>query len=234
MIPLVASVLSDDKRRLLNDVIAPKFEAYFLFTKDLSRSIPLPGGIFLYPDNSLISDLNFLWIVFVDVHEIVGRVGLADLVRRDPFLQQQIFQIVEGDGRDPDGEFWLQRKCGTLSRLRTHDAVNKYLKDVLRTLRNGFAHANWLYEDLSASDYWKKRGWDTTNAPAVFNLSQRAKKNYLTYIADAHDFDGLRFWKLENLRILITPAHVLRYHLHLLLKFLLTGHKVDVFGSVVQ
>ena len=230
MIPSVISVLSDDNRRLLEDVVAPKFNAYFSFTKDLIRSIPLEAGVFIYPDNSLNSDLNFLWLIFTDVHEIVGRPGLAELVKCEPFFQQQFFQIVEGDRNNPNGEFWHQAKPGTLTQISTHDAVNGHLESLFRTLRNGFAHAHWLYENLSASDYWKKRGWETADAPVSFNLSQRPRKNYLTYIADAPDFDEHRFWKLEDLRILITPAHLLRYHLHLFLSFLLTGQKLDVFG----
>lgn len=234
MISSVISTLSGDKRRLLDEVVAPKFNSYFSFTRDLIRSIPLDVGVFLYPDISLNSDLNFLWLIFTDVYEIVGRRKLAGLVKREPFFQQQFFGIVEGDRNNPNGEFWHQAKPGTLLRIPTHDVVDRHLESLFRTLRNGFAHAHWLYEDLCASDYWKRRGWETADAPVGFDLSQRSKKNYLTYVADAQNFDEHRFWKLEDLRILITPAHLLRYHLHLFLNFLLTGQKLDVFGNVVS
>jgi hypothetical protein len=179
MIPSVISVLSNDNRRLHEDVVAPKFNAYFSFTKDLIRSIPLGVGVYIYADNSLNSDLNFLWLIFTDVHEIVGKPEMADLVKREPFFQQQFFQIVEGDLNNPNGEFWHQVKPGTLSRISTHDAVNRHLESLFRTLRNGFAHAHWLYEDLSASDYW--------NFNFLFRLRQLRNNcgNFIEYLVPA-------------------------------------------------
>jgi len=220
-------------------LIAPKFEAYFSFTGALCRSVPIPQGGYVYPDASMIADLNFLWLVFADVCQIADEKGkrweelLASLVDSESFLKRQFCRILEGDSKHPDGEFW-HAPAGQLRLVHRTEALNKRLKDVLKTLRNGFAHTHWLYHDLSAPDYWKERGWNTAKAPADFKLQDRPKKNYLTYIADAlPPFNPDSFWELKDLRILITPAAVLRYHLHLFLAFLLTEKKVDLFGSPV-
>ena len=223
MAPAKATLLMEAGR-----LVGPKFEAYFSFTGALCRSVPLPQGGYTYPDASMISDLNFLWLVFADVCQIAGEQGerLASLVDSDSFLKQQFRCILE----HPDGEFWHAPNGQRL--VPQPEALNKGLKDVLRTLRNGFAHAHWLYHDLSALEYWNERGW-AINAPHDFNLRGRPRKNYMMYIADAKTLELGSFWTSENLRILITPAAVLRYHLHLFLAFLLTGMKVDVFGNPV-
>jgi hypothetical protein len=80
-------------------------------------------------------------------------------------------------------------------------------------------------------EYWKKRGWQTAGAPPAFNLESRLAKNYMTYIADAADWRPENFWSLKDLRILVTPSPVLRYHLHLFLNYVLNGSRKDVFGN---
>jgi hypothetical protein len=230
MAPAKATLLTEARR-----LVGPKFEAYFSFTGALCRSVRLPQGVYRYPDASMISDLNFLWSVFADVYQVADEQGecLASLVDSYPFLKQQFHGILEG-GRPqhPDGEFWHAPKGQCLRSVPRPEALDTGLKEVLRTLRNGFAHVHWLYDDLSALEYWKKRGWDI-NAPPDFNLRGRPQKNYMMYIADAKKLEPRSFWTSENLRILITPAAILRYHLHLFLAFLLTGMKVDVFGKSV-
>ena len=229
--PAKATLLTEARR-----LLRPKFEAYFSFTGALCRSVPLPQGGHIYPDASMISDLNFLWLVFADVYQIAHERGkdLASLVDSEFFLKQQFRRILEGDcPQHPDSEFWHTSKKGHLLLVPPPKALNERLKDVLRTLRNGFAHVQWLYHDLSALEYWNERGWDTANAPSSFDLRGRPKKNYMMYIADGRGFRPNAFWDVEDLRILITPAAVLRYHLHLFLSFLLTGMKVDVFGNPV-
>src|ERR1700683_2909828 len=90
-------------------LIGPKFEAYFSFTGELRRSVPLPKGGNIYPDASMISGLNFLWLVFAEVHQLALDMDedLAALVKSDSFLKEQFRRILEGDSAEhPDGEFW--------------------------------------------------------------------------------------------------------------------------------
>jgi hypothetical protein len=232
VIPVVAA-LSEDVQNILMKVVKPKFASYFTFTSSASggmaRSVRDPGGQpwFTYPNHTMIPDLVFLWSLFSDVYEAVGGPGpFADLVKADPYLQSHIRRIVEGTSRvDPDGSFW---KFPGGHVLLQH-AIDGHLSDVLRTMRNGFAHSHWFHADLNAADYWKELGWDTAGADPLFNLPARPKNNYTIYIADARDWDPQNFWTLTDLRILVTHSHILRYHLHLLLNFLLTGSKDDVF-----
>jgi hypothetical protein len=115
--------------------------------------------------------------------------------------------------------------------VSTDDAVSVHLKQLLRTLRNGFLHFHWRYENLSALDYWNAQHWSTDGATApLFDLPNRSHKNYMAYIADAASWDPTRFWDLKGLRILVTPYSALRYYLHLSLQQLLNNSRVDVFG----
>jgi hypothetical protein len=112
----------------------------------------------------------------------------------------------------------------------TDDAVSVHLEQLLRTLRNGFLHFHWRYDNLSALDYWNAQHWSTSGADSAFDLANRPQKNYMAYLADAAKWDPKRFWHLRDLRTLVTPYTVLRYHLHLSLHQLLNNSRVDVFG----
>ena len=230
-IPPITATLSTDIQRLLIHMVKPKFDAYFLATASGTRprSVPDPNGQpwFIYPNETMIPDLTFLWSLFADVYQTLGGPSpMAAFIRQDAYLMSQFHRIVEGNsGHDPDGEFWLF-PAGLVPLL---EATDKNLPDVLKTLRNGFAHSHWFFADLSAFDYWNALGWDTRGAPPAFNLHSRPRKNYTIYIADGRGFKPSAFWSVKDLRILVTPTHVLRYHLHLFLNFVLNGSKDDVF-----
>jgi hypothetical protein len=239
MLPPVTANLNVGVKRRLMGMVKPKFDAYFLVTSrtqmTLPRSVPDPQGQpwFIYPDQTLILDLTFLWSIFADVYQIIGgHEALASFVHSDTYLEFQFHRIVEGhSAQKPDGEFWHFPRPGLGGRIPLQHAVNHCLEDVLRTLRNGLAHSLWLYTDLSALDYWNEIGWDTAHAPTAFNLQGRPQKNYTMYIADGRKFNPSAFWSTDDLRILVTPAHVLRYHLHGFLNFVLNGSKEDVFQA---
>ena len=173
MMPHIAGI-PDETRMLLSTLVRPKFEAYFQFTQSCLRSKLLDNGLHLYPDDSMVSDLNFLWVVFADVREI-AKPQLTNIVENDPFLKRQFYRILEGDDKDPDGQFWHKPKDQPLSRIPLKEAVDSHLSNVFRTLRNGFAHTHWLYHNLSALDYWEEQGWDT-DAPPRFRASQTTEK----------------------------------------------------------
>ena len=101
----------------------------------------------------------------------------------------------------------------------------------MRTLRNGFLHFHWRYENLSALDYWNAQHWSTDGAVPEFNLANRPQKNYMAYLVDAAiPWKPKCFWSMKNLRILVTPYSVLRYYLFLSLQRLLNESRCDVFG----
>jgi hypothetical protein len=226
-----------DDQRLRLDIVKTKFNYYFDWTTPKSgvcpRSVLVDGGGYMYPNGSMVTDLTVLWSFFVEVYEALGKhVKLAELVQQSPELMSEFDRIVEGTSPvDPDGEFW-HIENGQLVQLQK--TVDKDLKSVLKTLRNGFAHSLWCYDNLSALEYWKKRGWDTQNAPVEFKIQDRPAKNYRMYIADgAPKFDPKKFWTTKDLRILVTASTVLRYHLHLILNFVLNNSRVDIFGYTV-
>jgi hypothetical protein len=177
----------------------------------------------------MIPDLVFLWSLFSDVYQILGGPApFADLVKTHPDLLSDIRVIVEGDSPAKDCSFW-QFPNGQVS---VHDATGQDLKDVLKTLRNGFAHSHWLHADLSAADYWTALGWDVASPDPGFNLQGRPKNNYTIYIADAAAKWAPRtFWSQKDLRILVTHSAHLRYYLHLLLNYILNGSRENVFQS---
>jgi hypothetical protein len=231
LIPAVAA-LPQNVQDILLRVVKPKFDAYFAFTAGgTARAIPAPDGQpwFIYPNHTMIPDLTFLWSLFSDVYQALGGpVPFANLVKNDAQLLVDARRIVEGASPDDqDGSFWHFPS----GQVPLHDATGPQLGDVLKTLRNGFAHSHWFYADLSAVDYWTELGWDITAANPRFNLTGRPKKNYIMYIADAasRSWEPNRFWTLNDLRILVTPSSILRYHLHLMLNYILNGSRADVF-----
>jgi len=218
--------------------VKQKFDAYFTFTRPLCRSYPDPGGQpwFVYPDNSLMSDLTVLAALFGETYQAFdehgsGPLEFAKFVRANVVLQDDFKRIVEGSSpTDPDGSFWHFGPEGS-GQVPLTQAVSGHLEWLLKTLRNGFLHFHWRYENLAALDYWAVQRWSITSAPVDFDLSNRPKKNYMAYVADGKDWDPHNFWSLQDLRILVTPYGILRYHLHLILNYLVNGVRVDVFGN---
>ena len=50
--------------------VRPKFNAYFAFTQNLSRTVPNnPHAGFIYPDNSVMSDLTILAALFGEIDQ---------------------------------------------------------------------------------------------------------------------------------------------------------------------
>jgi hypothetical protein len=168
------------------------------------------------------------WMI-VSNHAPNKRADLATIFRSEPNLREDYRRIVEGESaKDPNGSFWMFTGPGQVS---TNDAVTTYMEDLLPTIRNGFLHFHWRFENQSAMEYWKAHHWSTYGADPRFNLPGRPEKNYSAYIADGSGWDPGKFWTLKNLRILVTPYHILRYHLHLSLQQLLNNKRVDVFGN---
>jgi hypothetical protein len=218
----------------LENSVRPKFNAYFGFTRSLARGVPRHGW-FIYPDDSLMSDLTVLAALFGETYEAFKQDAalsqFAAVLAGDANLREDFRRIVEGDsGQDPDGSFWIFPPRGT-GRVSTDDAVSVHLEQLLRTLRNGFLHFHWRFVDLSALNYWNAQHWSTDGAAPEFDLANRPQKNHMAYVADAvPPWDPTHFWGLKELRILVTPYSVLRYHLHLSLQQLLNESRVDVFG----
>jgi hypothetical protein len=220
----------------LETSVRPKFNAYFAFTKNLSRTVPNPPHPwFIYPANSVMSDLTILASLFGEIYEAFNghsaRSDFAAALAGCANLREDFRKIVEGDA---NGSFWITTDPGGLATVSTDDAIQKHhLETLLRTLRNGFAHFHWRYDDLSAPDYWDAQNWSTQGAPAAFDLNNRPRNNYMTYIADGKNWDPNCFWNLKDLRILATPIPCLRYFLHLNLQQLLNNTRIDIFGNAL-
>jgi hypothetical protein len=144
------------------------------------------------------------------------------------------FQAAANKGtsaKDLDGSFW-DFSVNTTGPIPLNDVLKKgHLASLLRTMRNGFQHFHWRFENLSALDYWNTRQWSIIAPHKAFNLAGRPKKNYMAYVADAFKLNPARFWKHKDLRILVTPYGVLRYHLHLMMNHIINGSRKDIFGS---
>ena len=141
----------------------------------------------------MIPDLVFLWSLFSDVHQAVGGpVPFADFVKADAELLSDVRGIVEGaPSNDQAGSFW-QFPHG---QIPLDDAMDSRLGDVLRTLRNGYAHSHWFHADLSAIDYWRELGW-TSMGPIHDSTCEAARARTMMYVADAHVrvWDPANFW----------------------------------------
>jgi hypothetical protein len=179
------------------------------------------------------SDLTVLVALFGEVHQAFKEHGelqrFATALSGDAKLREDFRLLVEGDGgQGPDGSFWIFGPSGN-GRVSADEAASDHLEPLLNTLRNGFLHFHWRYDDLSALDYWNAQHWSIEGAPGAFDLPNRPKKNYMAYVADASNWGQKPFWELKNLRILVTPYTVLRYCLHTILQQILNHSRIDVF-----
>ena len=158
-IPAAAS-LPQHTQDVLMKVVKPKFDAYFEFTAGgAARAIPAPNeSYFIYPGATMISGLVILWSLFSDVYQASGGpTRFARFLRGDAALLGDARRIVEGTSpANQDGSFWHYPN----GQVSLDDATDSHLGDVLKTLRNGFAHSHWYLANLSAVDYWRELGWD--------------------------------------------------------------------------
>ena len=230
--------LPRESLQTLETSVRPKFNAYFAFTQNLPRAVPNPPhDWFIYPEKSVMSDLTILASLIGGIDQAFkdysARSDFAAALAGDANLREDFRHIVEGEpGPGANGSFWITGSCG-LERVSTDDAIQHHLETLLRTLRNGFAHFHWRYDNLSAWDYWRAQNWSTQGAPAAFDLNNRPPNNYMAYIADGFRWDPNCFWNLTDLRILATPIPYLRYFLHLNLQQLLNNTRTDIFGEEV-
>jgi hypothetical protein len=224
---------------VLKTCVRPKFNAYFEFTKNSSRAQRISSNTFIYPSDSVISDLTVLASLFAEIdqafqdHSKGRRSDFAAFLALDANLLEDFRQIV--DGNDPNqgtlGSFWMRGPSGGLESVSTNDTIQRHLETLLKTLRNGFAHFHWRYDDLSALAYWNAQNWSKQGSPLAFDLHNRPANNYMIYIADAANWNPADFWNMQNLRILATPIATLRYSLHLNLQQILNNDRVDIFGN---
>jgi hypothetical protein len=167
-----------------------------------------------------------LWSLYAEVFELLGRApgGGAAFVRSHPKLCDALLLIVR-----EEGQLWRMSSYEIV--LVKDEDIEAHLGDLMKTLRDGYAHFNWRYDDCSATEYWDRMGWSTAGAPREFAIEQRTKDNYRAYIVGAHPkWDPSAFWQTKPLTLVVTRYAPLRYHLHRFLNRLLTGSELDVFG----
>jgi hypothetical protein len=219
-------------REILSKVVKPTFDAYMAATKGSTRSVWCDRGFFHYVPEITTSDIVVMWALFVRVYEAFDRPeDLTRLVRSDEHLLSDVRAVVEGDPGDGQaGEFWQFDEGGLVP---VDEAVGPRLGIVLKTLRDGFAHSHWHFANLSALEYWQTLGWEAAGAVPEFGLESRPANNFVMYIADARNWGAAKagFWSMDDLRIIVTPSHILRHHLHLFLNWLLNGSTKHIFET---
>jgi hypothetical protein len=226
------TALTQAAQDTLANVVRRKFNAYFAFTPNdkCTRSVPIPNspGVFTYPDNSVISDLTILWSIYSETYQIIRDSGerMSAFIARDPSLLNEIRVIINS------GEYWETNGTPpSLEQIPLAEAAANHVDEICRTLRNGYAHFRWRYDDLNARDYWLAQGWGMISSPAGFNLAARPAKNYRAYIVDTPKWSAAGFWQMPDLRIIVTGFGDLRYCLHRFLNIILNGDRKDIFGN---
>src|SRR5437667_3070280 len=192
--------LSQGVQDVLLTSIKPRLNAYMKMTAGATRARPNPDGSFTYPDDTMMTNITFFWTLFNDVNAAFkSKVQIEAAIVADPILENAF------RGLFAKGEFWYspRKGVGNLQQMKSI-AASEY-ETIWRTLRNGFAHFDWRYENLSALDYWTKQGWATAGAIASFGLAGRTADNYLAYIADGVNWKPSAMWQLKILAMFVTP-----------------------------
>ena len=213
--------MNEQIKKKLEAIMRPKFNAYVNFTQVLVRLIPEQNGAFTYPNDSMISDLIVFWSMFCEVYEMLGPQGLEKIIKSNPLLLRHFNDLFN------KGNFLKKSDSG----FNKQNDLNNSLEDYLKTLRNGYSHFHWCYENLSAIEYWNKMNWNISNSLPTFLFTDYPAKNYTIYIADSHDWNPEKFWQLCNLRMIIIENTHLRFYLHGFLNQLLNENDGNIFGG---
>jgi len=205
------------------------------FTNDLppeKRRWLDQNGWYVYPNPGLISDISMFWSLFCEIFETIGRglnsnkdmaQRLAGVVSTDAFLRGQLTRLVRGGTR---GFYWLGG-AGVVP-----DPVTSTLPELLSTMRNGFSHFHWRYENLTAKEYFKSQGWQAVSDNPSFE--QRATTaGHISYIVNstARPWNGATLWSHRDLQILVTPYVDLRARLYTFINHFLCDRRLSLFGQ---
>ncbi|MGA7743833.1 MAG: hypothetical protein ABSF35_25155 [Polyangia bacterium] len=201
--------------------LAERFDEYLDLTRHFDRSIENRNGTkpFFYPHASILCDIAYFFSCFSELFEIYKQADLhvlVDALVADPFCQTQLQRMVEADPNQK-GYYWSSYKGRSLANaIPFSDFKPDDFHGLIKLLRNGPSHARWTFADLSPEDYFAKMEW--AGGPIPSDFPKQPANNWTIYIADA-DSTGwpnksTSFWGMANLRVLATPAHLLRYHLH--------------------
>lgn len=224
----VKRALHPDAEAALEHFVWPRLRAYLEMTRAAPRVFKKPNGPgYVYPDGSVMSDLTVFWALFNDVYEVLKatRTCRSALIGSNHCLESYFKGLLE------NGEYWESRESrGVKTLVRVDELTSRHYTRFWRTLRNGHAHVNWHYDDLSALAYWEQLGWATNEPPgSQFRIAARPARNYTIYVADALDWDPKSLWELNDLRIAVIAVADFRWYLHRFLLYLLAGSHEPLF-----
>ncbi len=221
----------------ITESMKPKFQGYFEFTRDTRRSIPRwdadGKAFFEYPNASMISDITVLWALLNEMYEAIRESSgedadqaVASLFTSNPGLDLPFLNILK------NGEYWRTDTLQQPSFRRVPDSeIATRLPEIWRTLRNGFSHFHWRYNNIDAQRYWADQQWDTSSAEPAFDLPNRTANNYTAYIIDAKlPWNSSAFWSMKDLRIIVMKYDTFRYWIFVFLNLLLNDDGKGPFG----
>ena len=131
---------------------------------------------------------------------------------------------------DPDPEGWTAH-----SRFWVYDRVQPIttageVKQLCRTLRNGFAHFNFRYIDLAPADYFSRMG-----LPLPVHLPQPDEaRHYRIFICDWDKKKGNFMEPASDTRIIETHFAHFRYHLFMFLARLFSTPEREAYKDILK
>jgi hypothetical protein len=212
------------------------FDSYLTLNGGVIRCFPIGPGNFMYPHPIAQQDMMVFSTIFTIVWEEIKDYKEA----KPPAPSSGVFSGEYTGKPDafaelanlaiPNG-FWVMDEFGPKPTLKRQPVADEPTMFSLgRTLRNGFNHANYRYDDLSPDKYFARL--DMTTPDGVTDADKA--NNFRIFICD-HRMNTKLMAPGSKTRILDVPFAHLRYHLHLFLAKFFAAEGVgvvkDMFGS---
>ena len=209
------NALTHDAQGILGD--ARTIFDYYLAATQYPSFIRIGGkvanGIFWYPENTVQVDVGAFAGVFICLWRAIA-IGknFRYYYMTKPEAFAELARIVTPN--DPDTREFTSHARFWKFNVRTPVIGVDGMKELCRTLRNGFAHFNFRYIDVAPSDYFRQMNLLLPN----FIPQPDVANNYRIFICDWNKSGTKKFMEPDSeTRIIETHFAHLRYHLFMFL-----------------
>jgi len=186
------------------------FDSYLRATSGFVRARPSSEGGFTYPQDTIQTDCVAFAHIFSCVWEAIKSEFEDNYYLKPASFMRLAATVTPGTGTDaPYACFWVQDKIGG-NLVSVSPNTKDSVRELCRTLRNGFGHFNFRYINVPPRDYFQRLLLTVPINVADPDLAN----NYRIFICDWNSMRGKGFMQLSsNTRIVETHFARLRYTL---------------------
>jgi hypothetical protein len=185
------------------------FDSYLRATSSFVRAKPLSIEVFEYPQDTIQTDCVAFAHIFSCVWQAIKSEFEDNYARKLNSFAKLVTIVTPGADTDaPYAGFWVQDKKGG-NLVSVSPSTKDSVRELCRTLRNGFDHFNFRYINVTPRDYFQRLG---LTLPGIV-INPDLASNYRIFICD---WDSNRAGFMEptsDTRVIGTQFARLRYSL---------------------